>query len=176
MPFRRPRAALLLAILTFSISMSDALPPKQPTKKTPLTSVEAVTDIDAPKDPDDPGTGGGMDASNYFSRKLAAKLSDCTSQIRTVSERWVHDQKLHVISVANKPGDLTIDASQPDLQGFFEVVYRVKLPDERARVTVFFYTADGTPQDPAMIDKLLKTYKIDGFQDNLTHALFCGGS
>lgn len=51
--------------------------------RTPLTSIEAVTDIDAPRDPDDPGAGGGIDGVGYFSRRLAPKVGACTAQIRT---------------------------------------------------------------------------------------------
>jgi hypothetical protein len=179
--FRRTSAChrsltLTVSLLALSVVASAASAQKQPVKRTPLTSVEAVTDIDAPKDPDDPGTGGGMDASNYFSRKLAAKLNDCTAQIRSTTDAWVRASQLHVVKVEDQPGDLMIHATRSDLEGFFEIIYRVKLQQERARVTVFFYAPDGAQLEPATIDRLLKDYKIDEFQDKLTHALLCGGN
>ena len=73
-----------------------------------------------------------------------------------------------------QPGDLLIHATKPDLQGFFEIIYRVKLNEQRARVTVFFYKLDGTPLEPATILPLLKAYKIGDFEEKLTQALLCG--
>ena len=166
-------AAVIVGILT---SVAHAAPQtKKPPQKTPLTSVEAVTDIDAPKDPDDPGTGGGIDGSNYFSRKLAAKLNDCTTQIRSTSDTWVRTNQLHVLKADQTPGNLLIHVTGDNLQGFFEITYRVKLDQQRARFTVFFYKLDGTQVEPAAIHSLLTTYKIDDFQDKLTQSLLCGG-
>ncbi|MBB5057419.1 hypothetical protein HDF16_002125 [Granulicella aggregans] len=143
-------------------------------QKTPLTSVEAVTDIDAPKDPNDPGTGGGMDAATYFSRKLAPKLGDCTSRIRSTANDWIQVSHLQATKTEQQPGDLLIHATKPDLQGFFEIIYRVRLKEQRARVTVFFYKLDGTQLEPATILPLLKAYKIGDFEEKLTQALLCG--
>lgn len=170
----RRSVAVATAIGMLLLTANAGPPGQQHLRKTPLTSVEAVTDIDAPKDPDDPGTGGGIDGSNYFSRKLAAKLNDCTAQIRSTSDAWTRANQLHVIKADQQPGNLLIHATGPDLEGFFEITYRVKLDQQRARFTVFFYRLDGTQVEPAAIHTLLKTYKIDDFQDNMTRALLCG--
>jgi hypothetical protein len=139
----------------------------------PLTSIEAVTDIDAPRDPDDPGAGGGVDAAGFFSRRLALKIGTCTAKIRTATDTWGKQQQLVASKIDQQPGDLLMHLGKPDLLGFFELTYRVRLQQERARVTLLFYTADGTQRDPAAIRKMLSEYRIDGFQDNLTKALLC---
>jgi len=164
----------MMMIVLVSTGTSTSQNPK-PSMRTPLTSVEAVTDIDAPKDPDDPGAGGGIDASNYFSRKLAAKLADCTAKIRSATDAWAVDSKLIVTTVDQQPGDLLMHITQAGMTGFFEVTYRVKLQQERARVTLYFYSPDGAQHEPATIHQLLKTYKIETFQDNLSKALLCEG-
>lgn len=170
----RDFAFLLVLVMVITAGSAGGQNQKK-SKKIPLTSVEAVTDLDAPKDPDDPGVGGGMDASNYFSRKLAPKLVDCTAQVRSAADGWAREYKLSVIKVDDKPGDLLMHMTQDGLQGFFELSYLVKLQQERARVTVFYYSVDGTEYEPAAITKLLKNYDIEKFQDNLTNALLCEG-
>ena len=146
----------------------------QQLQKTPLTRVEVVTDIDTPRADDDPGTGGGIDSSNYFSRRLAEKISVCTDQIRTVTEKWAKQNQLVLNKVDRRPGDLLIQATKHDLKGLFELTYRVNLKQERADVTLYFYSQDGFRQDPAVILTFLKTYKVETFQDELTSALMCG--
>jgi hypothetical protein len=173
-PGLRRSIAVTLAVSLLALTAHAAPRQKQHPQKTPLTSVEAVTDLDAPRDADDPGTGGGIDGADYFSRKLAAKLNDCTAQIRSATDTWARANQLHVIKADQQPGNLLIHATRADLEGFFEITYRVKLDQQRARFTVFFYKLDGTQVEPAAIHTLLKTYKIDGFQDNLTRALLCG--
>jgi len=173
-PSLRAFASLLVLLMVIPAGSAGGQNQKKSTK-IPLTSVEAVTDIDAPKDPDDPGVGGGMDASNYFSRKLAPKLVDCTAQIRSAADVWARKYKLSVIKVDDEPGDLLMHMTQGGLEGFFEVTYLVKLQQERARVTVFYYSLDGTQYEPSAITKLLKNYDIEKFQDNLTSALLCEG-
>jgi hypothetical protein len=142
--------------------------------RTPLTSIEAVTDIDAPRDPDDPGAGGGVDAAGYFARRLAAKVVACTTQIRTTADGWAKGQNLVASKIDQQPGDLLMHLGKPDLDGFFELTYRVRLQEERARVTLFFYTADGSRRDPGGIKQMLKDYHIAMLQDDLTKALLCG--
>ena len=166
----------LFAIWPLATSGQSSHSKKQTVKRTPLTSVEAVTDIDAPVDPDDPGAGGGVDAEGYFSRKLAAKVATCTDQIQSVGGVWARDQKLSVNKMDKQAGNLLMHMTGPDLNGFFELTYRVKLHDERARVTLFFYSQDGAQHEPAGIRELLKDYHVDTFQDRLTQALLCGGN
>ena len=147
---------------------------KKKPRKTPLTSVEVVTSIDAPRDPNDPGTGGGIDAANYFSRRLASKISTCTAQIRTTTQTWASQDQLSLVKVNERPGDLLMHMTKADLNGFFELTYRVNLQQERARVTLFFYSADGARHEPAAIRALLTAYKVDALEDKLTQAILCG--
>jgi hypothetical protein len=163
--------ALLTLVVGVAVAQNRASKPKL--TKTPLTSVEAVTDIDAPRDPDDPGTGGAVDSSNYFSRRLTAKIGNCTDRIRSETDTWAKKYQLGVSKVDDQPGDLLMHMTKPDLAGFFELTYRVALHQERARVTLFFYSKDGARHEPAGIKKLLTAYKIDDFQDLLTKGLLC---
>jgi hypothetical protein len=142
--------------------------------KTPLTSIDAVTDIDAPRDPDDPGTGGGADYAGYFSRRLAIKVSTCTDRIRSITDAWAKENQLVVSKSDHRSGDLLMHLVSGDLDGFFEVAYRVRLQQERARVTLFFYSTDGSRHEPSGIRQLLDRYHVGHFQDDLTKAILCG--
>jgi hypothetical protein len=142
-------------------------------KKTALTSVEAVTDVDAPRDQDDPGIGGAADASRYFSRRLAGNVANCTNRIRSETDTWAGKYQLSVSKVDQQPGDLLMHMTKPDLAGLFELTYRVNLKQERSRVTLFFYSQDGARHEPAGIKRLLTDYKIADFQDLLTKGLLC---
>jgi hypothetical protein len=166
-----------VAFLALAVAVATAQNPGSGSKpkliKTPLTSVEAVTDIDAPRDADDPGTGGAADSSTYFSRRLAAKVANCTQLIRTEAAAWAKQYQLGVNKLDQESGDLLMQMTKPDLGGLFELTYRVKLKEERARVTLFFYSLDGARHEPAGINKLLTDYKIADFQDLLTKGLLC---
>jgi hypothetical protein len=164
-------AAFLALACAVAAAQNRGVKPKL--TKTPLTSVEAVTDIDTPRDRDDPGTGGAVDSSTYFSRRLAAKVANCTDHIRTETNAWAKQYQLGVSKVDQEPGDLLMQMTKPDLAGLFELTYRVKLKQARARVTLFFYSEDGARHEPAGISKLLADYKIADFQDLLTKGLLC---
>jgi hypothetical protein len=71
-------------------------------------------------------------------------------------------------------GNLLIHMTRNDLKGLFELTYRVDAKRERARVTVYFYSADGARHEPAGIATMLQEYQIAGLQDNLDKALLCG--
>ena len=129
---------------SFLVSQAAISAPQKKTRRTPLTSVEVVTSIDAPKDPDDPGIGGGIDAANYFSRRLASKIGACTAKIRFATQDWATHERLTVVKVSQKPGDLLMHMTKSNLTGLFELTYRINLQQERARVTLFFYSADGS--------------------------------
>jgi hypothetical protein len=170
-------AALLLSIAAsyFLCQSATASPQKKP-RRTPLTSIEVVTSIDAPKDPDDPGTGGGIDAANYFSRRLASKIATCTGQIRSTAQTWANQDQLTIVKLNQRPGDLLMHMTKADLSGFFELTYRVNLQQERARVTLFFYSSDGSRHEPSAIRSLLNTYQVGTLEDKLTQAILCGES
>jgi len=175
MNLQRLYAVVAVAIVALALATAAAQSPGSKPKliKTPLTSVEAVTDIDAPRDPDNPGTGGAVDSSTYFSRRLAAKVANCTDHIRSDASAWAKKYQLSVSKVDQEPGDLLMQMTKPDLAGLFELTYRVKVKQERARVTLFFYSEDGARHEPAGINKLLTDYKIADFQDLLTKGLLC---
>lgn len=165
--------ALALLALAVAVAPAQSRDAKPKLTKTPLTSVEAVTDIDAPRDPDDPGTGGAVDSSGYFSRRLIARIENCTDRLRSETGAWARNHELVVSKVDRQPGDLLMQMTKPDLAGLFELTYRVNLKLERARVTLFFYSLDGARHELAGIKKLLTDYKIDAFQDVLTKGLLC---
>jgi hypothetical protein len=172
--YRALQLVAALALVAVCAQSAFGTPAKKPVHKTPLTSVEAVTDPDATPDPHDPGTGGGIDTSNYFSRKLASKISACTDQVQTVATTWIKKNHFSVIRLDRKAGDLLIHAATKNLPGLFEVAYTVSTQRERARVTVFYYLPDGSAVEPTEIKPLLSKYHVDLFQDSLTNALLCG--
>jgi hypothetical protein len=64
--------------------------------------------------------------------------------------------------------------TKTELKGLFELTYRVDPKRERARVTVYFYSADGARHELAGITAMLEAYRIAALQDDLERALLCG--
>ncbi len=144
-------------------------------KATPLTSVGAVSNLDAPVDPDDPGVGGSFDTSTYFRNRLtsAAAIAACASIIEKVATAWAQKFSLARAFRELHPTGLTLQYVRGDLQGLFEFKYKVEL-QTHARVSLNFYSQDGSMLDPASIQSFLTRYKIGQLEDSLDEALRCG--
>ena len=143
-------------------------------KMTALTSVAGMTDLDAPRDPDDPGIGGGIDSANFFRTRLLPKLADCTDQVEEPILSWIKVHQLTVPKSERGPGSLLIHATNDTLRGLFEFTYRVDGKRERARATLYFYSTDGERHEPLGIKQMLESYEIEALQDDLDAALQCG--
>ncbi len=162
-------AAALLASFSNSATCKELY-------RFPLTSIGAVTSLDAPPDPDDPGVGGGFDSEAYFRNRFLPKLSDCTEEIASVYDAWAAAQGLQVPLREQGAGEVLIHATHSDLHGLFELTYRVRPSRERARVTVYFYSRDGARHEPTAIVSMLEAYDIAALQDDLDSALACGNA
>lgn len=143
-------------------------------KKSALTSIGGMSSIDGAPDEDDPGVGGGIDSASYFRNRMLPKLDDCTNEIRSVYDKWGAARGLTSVRREAIPGNLLIHMTRNDLNGLFELTYRVDSKRERARVTVYFYSADGARHELAGIMTMLQEYQIASLQDNLEKALLCG--
>ena len=142
--------------------------------KTALTSVAGTTLLDAPRDPDDPGVGGGIDTTAYFQTRLLPRVSDCTEELLQPITDWVERHDLFVQKKEHLPGALLVHATNAGLSGLFEFTYRVDAARQRARVTLFFYSLDGARHEIAGIRDMLETYAIEALQGRLDMALQCG--
>lgn len=142
--------------------------------RSPLTSVGAISALELPPDPEDPGIGGGFDHVSYFRNRFIPKLDDCTAQIDAVFRGWVASHDLVIPLHETSPGELLIHATQLGLDGLFELTYRVDTKRERARVTVYFYSPDGVRHAPLAIKEMLERWEISKLQDALDKALACG--
>jgi hypothetical protein len=143
-------------------------------KKSALTSIAGMSSIDGAPDDDDPGVGGGIDSATYFRNRMLPKLDDCTNSIRNVYDKWGSTLGLASVRREAVPGSLVIHMTNNDLNGLFELTYRVDAKRERARVTVYFYSADGARHEPSGIAVMLQRYQIAALQDDLEKALLCG--
>jgi hypothetical protein len=141
--------------------------------RSPLTSIGLVTDVDADADPDDPGMGGGVDSTVFFTNKLVPKISACTAIVQSVAATWAKANQLGIVKLSQKPGNLLMHVSNAGLAGFFEVVYRVDVAKERARATLFFYSPDGARHEPVQLRAILDQFEIMKFQDQLVRAMTC---
>jgi hypothetical protein len=143
---------------------------------TPLTSIAADSNLDAPADPANPGTGGAFDNSSYFRNRLTstAAIAACAAKIEAAAAAWAGQFALMRSGREAEPTSLILDYQRAGLRGLFEVAYKVDL-GTHARVTVNFYGQDGSQLDPATIQTFLKTYDIAQFEDALDIALRCGG-
>ena len=142
--------------------------------KSALTSVAGTTLLDAPRDPDDPGVGGGIDTTSYFQTRLLPRLSDCTEELLEPITDWIKRHGLVVQKQERLPGNLLVHATNAALSGLFEFTYRVDAARQRARVTLFFYSLDGARHELAGIRDMLATYAIEALQGRLDTALQCG--
>ena len=142
--------------------------------KSALTSVAGTTLLDGPRDPDDPGVGGGIDTTSYFQTRLLPRISDCTEELLQPITDWVEQHDLFVQKKEHLPGSLLIHATNAGLSGLFEFTYRVDAARQRARVTLFFYSLDGARHEIAGIRDMLEKYAIETLQGRLDTALQCG--
>ena len=142
-------------------------------KRSPLTSIGAVEDIDSPPDLDDPGTGGGFDAENYFQNILVGKVSGCIAGVQKAFLSWSQAQSLTVSKTVQQPTSLLAYTSLTTPPGVLQLTYRFSSTQKRARATLYFYSTDGTQHEPAAIEALLKQYKVATLQDELRRAIAC---
>lgn len=142
----------------------------------PLTRVALVSDLDAPLDPDDPGTGGGFQIGTYFQTKLASAnaIATCTDGIETTVAAWAKALGLTRMLKDRTATTLSLHYSKTDLPGLFSVRYAVKA-QATAQVRVDYYRLDGAEQAPESALDLLDPYRIAALQDDLDKALRCGG-
>lgn len=162
-------SASLFASISYSATCEDL-------RRSPLTSVGAVTSLGASPDLDDPGAGGGFDSEAYFRNRFLPKLSDCTEKITNVYKAWAIAHGFQIPLRETGPGKVLIHATRADLNGLFELTYRVHPNRERARVTVYFYSRDGARHEPTAVVTMLRTYGIAELQDDLDTALACGNT
>ena len=166
------KTGLLLSAFAIMISWPTCAGPLM--NPLALTQIKLVSDVDAPDEPDDPGTGGSFDNSNYFQNKLAddAAIGACIDEIEASAISWAGTVGLTRGFRDRKPSSLTLHFSKPDLQGIFTLRYAVA-ERVQAKVRVDFYRLDGAPQAPEAARPLLNAYRIATFQDGLDKAILC---
>ena len=141
---------------------------------TPLTSVGAVSNLEAPPDPNEPGIGGGIDHVSYFRNRFIPQLTNCTQQVVAVYREWAGAHALQLPLQETQDGNVLMHATRAGLDGLFELTYRVDTLMERARFTVYYYSADGARLSPLAIPTILEKWDIAALQDSLDGALSCG--
>ncbi len=87
------------------------------------TSIGAVSSLDAPPDPDDPGIGGGFEQVSYFRNRFIPKLADCTAQIEAVYRDWASNRDLIIPLHESTAGNVLIHATWDGLNGIFEMSF-----------------------------------------------------
>lgn len=170
---------IAIGLMTFLAASGAAhgMPPgKAPAlHRVPLTSAGAVTSLDVPQDPEDPGAGGGFDSETYFTESLVTKLVDCTNRIEDEIKKWSQSRGLRIRKKKKSPGALLVHALKQGETGFFELVYKVNAKQKRARVTLYYYSNDGSQLEPIGINSILNSYGIGELHDRLDNALQCKG-
>ena len=140
----------------------------------PLARTVIVTDIDAPPETDDPGTGGGFDISSYFQNKLTspANLSACIADVETAVSQWAMGLGLSRTLKQSQPASLMLHYVKDDLPGLFAIAYDVT-EGIRARIAVDFYSLDGAERAPELAIELNTTFRVAELQDALDIAMSC---
>ena len=109
-----------LFVVVTSASFAESVEPTYDFR-SPMTSVAAENSLDLPRDPEDPGVGGGIDATTYFRTRLLLKIEECTSAIDKAVNRWVERHDLRIVKSERRPGDYSVHATKVDLEGLFEI-------------------------------------------------------
>lgn len=158
---------ILLASLFvhLSIPLSAQQPPQAKTKPegTPIIQIRATSDMDA-----DIGAGG-LDIRIKGGTFYQPELCVCTSPIVDLAKKWADLNKLFIIKQDISNTGVTLQMANPKEQGFFELIYRVKLKDKIAALTLSYFTSNGTPVLPEFVN----AKGLDDFQVNLTKAVTC---
>jgi len=176
MPRRWSRTTAAGVAICFSLLLcADRADAQQPPggKRSPLTSIGVVEDIDSAPDPDDPGAGGGFDAENYFQNILVGKVAGCTAGVLKTFLSWAQAQSLTVSKTLQQPTSLLAYTSLTTPPGLLQLTYRYSSTQKRARATLFFYSTDGAQHEPVAIEALLKQYKVASLQDEVRKAIAC---
>ena len=163
---------MLLEILLAS-ALSQNAPKSEP---VPLTSIGIVSDEDAELDPEDPGTGGGLEVQSYFKTILRSpdQVRACFTRVEAAGAAWASRYELSRPVRRLDSDRLLVQYAKPGIGGIFELRYRVTTTvPPRARATLFFYRNDGSEQDPALVQRLLTTCGVSQLQDALDAALKC---
>lgn len=107
----------------------------------PLTSVGVVSDEDAPLDPEDPGTGGGLEVQTYFKTVVRSpdQIRRCFEQIEAAGATWASNHSLSRPVRILDEDRLLLQYTKSGIGGLFELRYRITTtPSPRARATLFF--------------------------------------
>lgn len=167
--------ALLFALLACCYADGFATPSdtQLPDKRSPLTSISAVENLDAPPDPDDPGAGGGFDAETYFQNFVLAEVHTCPRVVLNEFIVWSKAQSLSITKTIQEPTSLLAFAALSAPAGVLELVYKFNTTQKRSRATLYFYSGDGSKHEPVAIVELLKRYDVAALQDKLRTAIAC---
>jgi hypothetical protein len=107
-----------------------------------IRTVEFATEL-----PTAPGHGGieaHVDAELFHLPVLA----DCRGSIRQVSRTWVTSQQFSVLREETTPGRYLIHVGRHDINGFFEVLYRLTQDHREAQMKFRFYAPSGLHSPP----------------------------
>lgn len=170
------RTGGVLVVLTLALNHPMAARAQDTGGTVPLTSEALVADLDAPLDPDDPGTGGGFEIGAYFQTRLTdgRAIRSCADTIERAAGGWATDQGLSVALRERTDVGLTLHYVKPGVPGFFSVIYRVER-QVRARVRVDYIALDGTRRSPELALELIDTFHIAAAQKAMDAAVRCGG-
>jgi len=165
--------ATFIATFACCLGLAAASDISLPENRSPLTSIGAVEDFDAPPDPEDPGSGGGFDAETYFQNVVLAKVASCPEGVLREFLAWSRGHSLSLIKTVEEPAALLAYAALAAPSGVLELVYRFNATQKRSRVTLYFYSGDGSKHEPSALIELLKRYDVASLQDKLRTAVAC---
>jgi hypothetical protein len=163
----------LLGVLSGGSARAADLSTEQLAFCSPLTSVGVVQDLDAPPDPDDPRKGGGFDAEGYFQNIVISKVSECTANVLKVFTTWTRAQSLTVAKSTQTTTAALAFVTSAAPPGVLQLDYRFHPDTKRSRVTLFFFSNDGSKHEPSALQAMLKRYKVAALQDSLRTAVAC---
>lgn len=113
-------------------------------KIAPLIRIDAVTSISG-----DIGEGG-FDVRIQGGTWFMAKLNDCGEAIANIGRQWASQYELQLIKESVGTGRTVLHIGSQKLNGFFELLYRLKKDPIEASISLYFYNNSGLPVAPEL--------------------------
>jgi hypothetical protein len=117
---------------------------------------------------------GGFDARVKGGTWLAAELWDCGGHVDRVGRAWAAEHELAVLKQVVEAGRTLHHFGETELEGFFELRYRLRRDPDEATLAFYFYDRSGSASDPQL--GAFDGYELKVLADRLKEAMECAVS
>lgn len=172
---RRAALAAGIALVAWGCGPSEPAPASaaRPRNELAVMNVVVVDSLDADPAVNKLQGGGSQGGTGYFRTITAAKIDECTEQVRRGFLAWMQTKKLVALQSIDFPGDVLICASNETLEGVFELKYVIDRPKHYAEASVWYYRKDDTRVEPSEMGSFITPEDIETLHRNIENAIKC---